>query len=124
RRPALASPLRLLHAGGRAMKFTLSWLKQHLDTTASLEEIRERLTMLGLEVEGITNAAETLKGFVVGYVVEAKQHPHADQLRVCTVDTGSGVVQVVCGAPNGGTGMKGIFAPPCPPTPGTPLLRQ
>ena len=53
------------------MKFTLSWLKEHLDTTASLAEIRDTLTMLGLEVEGITNPAETLKGFIVGYVVEA-----------------------------------------------------
>src|SRR5437016_6943138 len=93
------------------MKFTLSWLKEHLETTASLEEIRERLTMLGLEVEGISNAAETLKGFVVGYVVEAVQHPNADRLRVCKVDTGTGIVQVVCGAPNARTGMKGIFAP-------------
>jgi phenylalanyl-tRNA synthetase beta chain len=103
------------------MKFTLSWLKEHLDTTASLEEVRERLTMLGLEVEGITNAAETLKGFVVGYVVEAKQHPNADRLRVCTVDTGSGTVQVVCGAPNARTGMKGIFAPTGSYIPGTDL---
>ena len=93
------------------MKFTLSWLKEHLDTTASLGEIRDTLTMLGLEVEGITNPAETLKGFVVGYVVEAVQHPNADRLRVCKVDTGAGVVQVVCGAPNARTGMKGIFAP-------------
>jgi phenylalanyl-tRNA synthetase beta chain len=104
------------------MKFTLSWLKEHLDTTASLEEIRERLTMLGLEVEGITNAAETLKGFVVGYVVEAVQHPNADRLRVCKVDTGSGVLQVVCGAPNARTGMKGIFAPTGSYIPGTDLL--
>jgi phenylalanyl-tRNA synthetase beta chain len=104
------------------MKFTLSWLKEHLDTTASLDEIRERLTMLGLEVEGITNAAEALRGFVVGYVVEAKQHPNADRLRVCTVDTGSGVVQVVCGAPNARTGMKGIFAPTGSTIPGTALL--
>ena len=104
------------------MKFTLSWLKEHLDTTASLEEIRERLTMLGLEVEGITNAAETLKGFVVGYVVEAVQHPNADRLRVCRVDTGAGVVQVVCGAPNARTGMKGIFAPTGSYIPGTDLL--
>ena len=103
------------------MKFTLSWLKEHLDTTASLEEIRERLTMLGLEVEGISNAAETLKSFVVGYVVEAKQHPNADRLRVCTVDTGSGVVQVVCGAPNARTGMKGIVAPTGSYSPGTDL---
>ena len=72
------------------MKFTLSWLKEHLDTNASLAEVRDALTMLGLEVEGITNPAETLKGFVVGYVVEAVQHPNADRLRVCKVDTGSG----------------------------------
>jgi len=78
--------------------------------------------MLGLEVEAITNAAETLKGFVVGYVVEAKQHPNADRLRVCTVDTGSGTVQVVCGAPNARTGMKGIFAPTGSTIPGTALL--
>ncbi|HTR85609.1 MAG TPA: phenylalanine--tRNA ligase subunit beta [Reyranella sp.] len=103
------------------MKFTLSWLKEHLDTTAGLGEIRDRLTMLGLEVEGITNAAETLKGFVVGYVVEAIQHPNADRLRVCKVDTGSGVVQVVCGAPNARTGMKGVFAPPGSYIPGTDL---
>src|SRR5205814_1201256 len=73
------------------------------------------------EVEGITNPAETLKGFVVGYVVEAKQHPNADRLRVCTVDTGSGTVQVVCGAPNARTGMKGIFAPTGSYIPGTDL---
>ena len=103
------------------MKFTLSWLKEHLDTTATLTEVRDGLTMLGLEVEGITNPAETLKGFVVGYVVEAKQHPNADRLRVCTVDTGSGTVQVVCGAPNARTGMKGIFAPTGSYIPGTDL---
>ena len=103
------------------MKFTLSWLKEHLDTNAGLTEIRDRLTMLGLEVEGITNPAETLKGFVVGYVVEAVQHPNADRLRVCKVDTGSGVVQVVCGAPNARTGMKGVFAPSGSYIPGTDL---
>jgi phenylalanyl-tRNA synthetase beta chain len=103
------------------MKFTLSWLKEHLDTSASLAELRHGLTLLGLEVEGITNPAETLKGFVVGYVVEAVQHPNADRLRVCRVDTGSGVVQVVCGAPNARTGMKGIFAPTGSYIPGTDL---
>ena len=103
------------------MKFTLSWLKEHLDTNATLTEVRDALTMLGLEVEGITNAAETLKGFVVGYVVEAVQHPNADRLRVCKVDTGSGVVQVVCGAPNARTGMKGIFAPTGSYIPGTDM---
>ena len=94
------------------MKFTLSWLKEHLDTTATLAQVRDALTMLGLEVEGIANPAETLKGFVVGYVVEAVQHPNADRLRVCKVDTGSGVLQVVCGAPNARTGMKSVFSPP------------
>jgi phenylalanyl-tRNA synthetase beta chain len=101
------------------MKFTLSWLKEHLDTEATLTGVRDALTMLGLEVEGITNPAESLKGFVVGYVVEAVQHPNADRLRVCKVDTGAGVVQVVCGAPNARTGMKGIFAPSGSYIPGT-----
>ena len=77
--------------------------------------------MLGLEVEGITDPAEALKGFVVGYVIEATQHPNADRLRVCKVDTGAGVVQVVCGAPNARTGMKGIFAPSGSYIPGTDL---
>jgi len=104
------------------MKFTLSWLKEHLDTTATLTELRDALTMLGLEVEGITNPAESLKGFVVGYVVEAVQHPNADRLRLCRVDTGSGTVQVVCGAPNARTGMKGIFAPTGSTIPGTGVL--
>ena len=103
------------------MKFTLSWLKEHLDTTAALAELRDGLTMLGLEVEGITNPAETLRGFVVGYVVEAVQHPNADRLRLCKVDTGSGTVQVVCGAPNARTGMKGIFAPTGSYIPGTDM---
>lgn len=104
------------------MKFTLSWLKEHLDTKATLAEVRDTLTMLGLEVEGITNPAESLKGFVVGYVVEAIQHPNADRLRVCKVDTGTGtIVQVVCGAPNARTGMKGIFAPSGSFIPGTGL---
>lgn len=102
------------------MKFTLSWLKEHLETEATLGEVRDTLTMLGLEVEGMTDPAEALKGFVVGYVVEAVQHPNADRLRVCKVDTGSGtVVQVVCGAPNARTGMKGIFAPTGSYIPGT-----
>ncbi len=102
------------------MKFTLSWLKEHLETDATLVQVRDTLTMLGLEVEGMTDPAEALKGFVVGYVVEAVQHPNADRLRVCKVDTGSGTtVQVVCGAPNARTGMKGIFAPTGSYIPGT-----
>ena len=92
------------------MKITLSWLKQHLDTEAGVQEIGEALTRLGLEVEGIDDRAKGLSPFVVGYVVKAEQHPNADRLRVCLVDTGKGEVQVVCGAPNARTGMKGVFA--------------
>jgi phenylalanyl-tRNA synthetase beta chain len=101
------------------MKFTLSWLKEHLETTASLEEICERLPMLGLEVEAVENRAKDLAAFTVGYVIEAKQHPNADRLRVCIVDTGKENIQVVCGAPNARTGMKGVFAPAGTHIPGT-----
>ncbi|MDH7797899.1 MULTISPECIES: phenylalanine--tRNA ligase subunit beta [unclassified Beijerinckia] len=95
------------------MKFTLSWLKDHLDTTASLNEIVETLTRIGLEVEHVVDPTEKLKDFTIAYVIEAKQHPNADRLRVCMVDTGSGTpVQVVCGAPNARTGMKSVFSPP------------
>jgi phenylalanyl-tRNA synthetase beta chain len=103
------------------MKFTLSWLKAHLDTRADAAEIAKTLTALGLEVEGIDDPAKALAPFVVGFVAEAKQHPNADRLRVCRVDTGKGVVQVVCGAPNARTGMKGVFAPPGTHIPGTGL---
>ncbi len=93
------------------MKFTLSWLKEHLDTSASAEEIADALTNLGLELEGLANPAEKLRPFVIADVVEARQHPNADRLRVCLVSTGAGApVQVVCGAPNARTGMKGVFA--------------
>ncbi|MEO3427592.1 phenylalanine--tRNA ligase subunit beta [Pelagibius sp. CAU 1746] len=93
------------------MKFTLSWLKDHLETEASLKEITDKLSMIGLEVEGVEDRAETLRPFTVAYVKEARPHPNADRLRVCIVDTGSEEVQVVCGAPNARTGMKGVFAP-------------
>ncbi len=93
------------------MKFTLDWLKQHLETEASLDEIAETLTMIGLEVEEILNPAKDLAAFTVGHVVEATKHPNADRLSVCIVDTGTDKVQVVCGAPNARTGMKGVFAP-------------
>ena len=93
------------------MKFTLSWLKEHLDTAASAEEIAEALTNVGLELEGLASPAEKLKPFVIAAVLEARQHPNADRLRVCLVDSGAGSpVQVVCGAPNARTGMKGVFA--------------
>ena len=94
------------------MKFTLSWLKDHLDTDASLATISHTLTMLGLEVEEIDDPAERLAPFKVAYVTKAEQHPNADKLRLCQVDCGDGKThQVVCGAPNARTGMKGVFAP-------------
>ena len=95
------------------MKFTISWLKEHLDTDASVTEIAETLTRVGLEVEAIEDKAKALAPFTIAYVIEAKQHPNADRLRVCMVDTGAGEpVQVVCGAPNARTGMKSVFSPP------------
>lgn len=101
------------------MKFTVDWLKEHLDTQATLDQIVEKLTMVGLEVEKVTDRAKGLETFVVGYVVEAKQHPNADRLRVCQVDTGTEKVELVCGAPNAKTGMKGAFAPGGSYIPGT-----
>src|SRR4051795_485692 len=95
------------------MKFTLSWLKDHLDTSAPLDEIVETLTRIGLEVEAVSDRAKAFDGFTVARVIEAKPHPNADRLRVCMVDTGAGEpVQVVCGAPNARTGMKGVFSAP------------
>ena len=95
------------------MKFTISWLKEHLETDASVTEIAETLTRVGLEVEAIEDKAKALAPFTIAYVIEAKQHPNADRLRVCMVDTGAGEpVQVVCGAPNARTGMKSVFSPP------------
>src|SRR6202162_3877895 len=95
------------------MKFTFAWLKEHLDTEHSLGELADKLTMIGLEVERIEDKAKLFAPFVIARVTEAKQHPNADRLRVCMVDTGSGdPVQVVCGAPNARTGMKGVFVPP------------
>ncbi|MEM7424522.1 MAG: phenylalanine--tRNA ligase subunit beta [Pseudomonadota bacterium] len=101
------------------MKFTLSWLKDYLKTEASLDEITAALNDVGLEVEGVDNLSETLGAFSVAYVKEARQHPDADRLRVCDVETRDGMVQVVCGAPNAQTGMTGIFAPPGTHIPGT-----
>ena len=93
------------------MKFTLSWLRDHLETDASLDEIAEKLTAIGLEVERVEDRSAELSAFTVGHVVSAERHPNADKLSVCMVDTGHGIVQVVCGAPNARTGMKGVFAP-------------
>lgn len=93
------------------MKFTLSWLKEHLDTNADIDAICEKLTAIGLEVEGVTNHAAALKGFVVAEIEKCDPHPDADRLKLCIVNTGAEKLQVVCGAPNARAGMKGVFAP-------------
>jgi phenylalanyl-tRNA synthetase beta chain len=101
------------------MKFTLSWLKDHLDTEASLDVIAETLTRIGLEVEGIEDKAAALKPYVVAKILTAEQHPNADRLRVCSVDAGDGQpLQVVCGAPNARAGLLSVFAPPGTYVPG------
>ncbi len=96
------------------MKFTLSWLKDHLDTDEPLEKLADKLTMIGLEVEHIDNKAEQLRPIRIARVISAVQHPNADRLRVCMVDIGDGgaPVQVVCGAPNARDGLVTIFGPP------------
>src|SRR5690349_17839322 len=95
------------------MKFTLDWLKEHLETTATADEISKALTMIGLEVEGVEEQGRALKPFVVARVVEARPHPNSDHLNLCKVDAGTGaIIDVVCGAPNVVTGMKSVFAFP------------
>jgi len=95
------------------MRFTLAWLKEHLDTDAPLAAIVDKLTMIGLEVESVADRGKMLAPFTIARVISAEQHPNADRLRVCMVDTGAGdPVQVVCGAPNARAGMKGVFVPP------------
>jgi phenylalanyl-tRNA synthetase beta chain len=93
------------------MKFTLSWLEEHLDTKADLNEIVETLIKIGLEVDKIDNPGSDLSDFKVAKVVKADKHPNADRLKVCIVDTGQEKVEVVCGAPNARDGMMGVFAP-------------
>ncbi len=93
------------------MKFTINWLKNHLDTTASDEEICQKLTDIGLELEEFENVAAQYAPFKVALIEKAEKHPDADKLQICSVKTENGTVQVVCGAPNARTGMKGIFAP-------------
>src|SRR5260370_3113932 len=96
------------------MKFTLSWLKEHLETEEPLEKLADKLTMIGVEVENIEDKAQALKPFTIARVISAEQHPNADRLRVCMVDTGDGSapVQVVCGAPNARAGMVSVFSAP------------
>ena len=107
------------------MKFTLPWLKEHLDTIAPLSEIVDKLTMIGLEVENVEDKAALLKPFVIANVISADKHPNADRLRVCMVDTGDGKpIQVVCGAPNARAGMKGVFSAPGTFIPGKNMVLQ
>ncbi|MFO1247199.1 MAG: phenylalanine--tRNA ligase subunit beta [Alphaproteobacteria bacterium] len=94
------------------MKFTLSWLKEHLDTDATPEEIGARLTSIGLEVESITDPGAGLKDFIVGEVISAEKHPNADKLRLCSVSDGKDNLQIVCGAPNARAGIKVVLARP------------
>jgi phenylalanyl-tRNA synthetase beta chain len=96
------------------VKFTLSWLKEHLETDEPLEKLADKLTMIGLEVENIEDKAKRLAPFTIARVISAEQHPNADRLRVCMVDPGNGAapVQVVCGAPNARAGLISVFSPP------------
>ena len=101
------------------MKFTLSWLRSHLQTDASLDRITDTLTEIGLELESVENRGAALAPFRIAQVIEAVQHPNADRLRACKVDTGAAIVSVVCGAPNAHAGMKAVFAAPGAFIPGT-----
>ena len=104
------------------MKFTLNWLREHLDSDASLETIVETLTRVGLEVESVANPADALAPFTIARVLSAERHPQADKLQVLSVDTGHGPpLQVVCGAPNARAGLKGVFGPPGAYVPGSDL---
>lgn len=101
------------------MKFSLSWLKEHLETEASAQELADKLTSIGLEVEELSNPAEALAPFRIAKVLTAGPHPQADKLQVLTVDAGEGPTQVVCGAPNARAGMVGVFGPPGAYVPGS-----
>jgi phenylalanyl-tRNA synthetase beta chain len=101
------------------MRFSLSWLRTHLETDAPTEVITDTLTRIGLELEGVENRGAAIASFRVAHVIEAVPHPNADRLRACSVDTGEGIVSVVCGAPNARTGMKAVFAAPGSFIPGT-----
>jgi phenylalanyl-tRNA synthetase beta chain len=103
------------------MKFTLSWLKDHLDTAASVDEILYALTDLGLEVEGVSNPAAALAPFTIARVIDAVQHPDADKLRVCRVQTDEGEKQIVCGAPNARAGITVVLCKPGDFVPGIDL---
>jgi len=122
RRPDIVGPA----IGIYAMKFTLSWLKDHLETDVPVSELATRLSAIGLEVESIDDPAAKLGEFVVARVIEAKQHPNADRLRVALVEIEKGKppVEVVCGAPNCRTGLIGVFAPIGAFIPGTGITLE
>jgi len=101
------------------VKFPFQWLKEHLDTKASLQYVAQRLTMTGLEIDKVHHRGKDLEGFVVARVIKSDKHPDADKLSVCQVDNGSETVEVVCGAPNAKTGLVGVFAPSGSYIPGT-----
>ena len=92
------------------MKFTLSWLHTHLDSTASLAEIVDKLTLIGLEVEALSDPFETFANFEVAEILATEPHPEADRLQICTVKSGAGEQKLVCGAPNARAGLIGILA--------------
>src|ERR1700743_772053 len=96
------------------MKFTLSWLKEHLDTDEALERLADKLTMIGLEVEHIEDTAKAVGAFLIARVISAEEHPISDRVPVVMVDTGHGTapVQVFCGAPNARAGLVSVFSPP------------
>src|SRR3990170_6909608 len=105
------------------MKFSLSWLKDHLETDWSAEQLAEKLTAIGLEVEEVSNPAAALAPFKIARVLTAEKHPEADKLQVLTVDTGEGEpLQVVCGAPNARAGLIGVFGGPGTYIPGSDFV--
>src|SRR5688500_1998908 len=92
------------------MKFSENWLRQHVPTNATRDELAATLTAIGLEVEDVTALGESLDGVVVAHILSAEKHPEADRLQVCQVETGNGTVQIVCGAPNARAGLKAPLA--------------
>lgn len=104
------------------MKFTLGWLKEHLETDADLDAVADTLNRIGLEVEAVENPAERLAGFRIARVLSAERHPQADKLQVLSVDAGDGPVQVVCGAPNARAGLVGVFGSPGAVVPSNGML--
>ncbi len=93
------------------MRFTLSWLQEFLDTSASIEEITNTLTKIGLEVEEVVDCSQNLKDFIVAEIISASPHPEADKLQICAVNNGKEILQIICGAPNARAGIKVVLAP-------------